>query len=103
MMMVYCIIYIVDENYPDVNLKPFNAKGTFSNVGIALFVFEGNGLILNLRANALNKKKYPSILIYSILILIIFYMTFASVCYEAFRKDIPTYVIDDNRFGVNGL
>jgi uncharacterized protein with PQ loop repeat len=73
----------------------FNVKGTFSNIGIALFVFEGNGLILNLRANAQNKKNYPSILMKSIFILIIFYMTFASICYSAFRKYIPTYVIDD--------
>jgi hypothetical protein len=66
-------------------------------------VFEGNGVILNLRANTENKKNYPSILMKSVMIVILLYMAIAIVCYPAFRMGIPTYVIDDKSIDVNGF
>jgi amino acid permease len=57
-----------------------------------MFVFEGNGVILNLRASAENKKRYPRILTLAILLIVILYIIIAVISYCAFRIDIPTYV-----------
>jgi hypothetical protein len=56
------------------------------HIGVAMFVFEGNAVIMNVRAECKNKEKYPSVLTYAIIATIALFMSFASVCYITYRK-----------------
>lgn len=55
--------------------------GIFSNIGIAMFCFEGNGVVINLKAEAKDKRKYFSMLKLAILTCIIWYMLIAVIAY----------------------
>jgi proton-coupled amino acid transporter len=104
MLIGYCGEQLSNGNYPsDIPITIFNMKGTFVNVGIVMFVFEGNGVIMNLRANASNPDKYPKILTLAIFLIVVLYLIIAIVCYVTFRIGIPTYVINDPSIPVNGF
>ena len=51
---------------------------------MAVFNFEGNGVILNLHANMENPKNFEKILIRTIIAVIIILITFSILCYEAY-------------------
>jgi hypothetical protein len=57
----------------------------FGHIGVAMFVFEGNAVIMNVRAECMHKDKYPAILRYAIIYTVVLFMTFASVCYVTYR------------------
>jgi len=40
----------------------FDFLGMIGHIGVAMFVFEGNAVIMNVRAEAKNKDKYPLML-----------------------------------------
>ena len=63
----------------------FNISGMFGHIGVAMFVFEGNAVIMNVRAEARHKDKYPFILKSAILFTVILFMSFASLCYITYR------------------
>jgi len=50
-----------------------------------MFVFEGNAVIMNVRAETIHKDRYPRILFYAILSTISLFMVFASICYATYR------------------
>ena len=58
------------------------------HIGVAMFVFEGNAVIMNVRAEAKDKQKYPVVLLYAIISTISLFMVFASVCYVTYRDTI---------------
>jgi hypothetical protein len=49
-----------------------------------MFVFEGNGVVINLRAVASNKDRYPRILCYAIITIMAWYMTLSLLSYSTF-------------------
>ena len=65
-----------------------------SNAGSVVFVYVGNVIILNLRAEAIDKKKFPTILISSTLTTLIVYMIYASMAVYVYRSTIPSVFID---------
>jgi amino acid permease len=73
------------------------------HIGVAMFIFEGNAVIMNVRSEAKNKEKYPFILILSIITTLLVFVSFALVCYLTFRnetKDIVTLNLPINGFGI---
>ena len=86
-MVGYLIGKIKSGDYAkDSELKFFDPVGVFSNIGIAVFCFEGNGVVINLRAEAKQKKSYFLILKFAVLTVITWYMVLASICYFTFRE-----------------
>ena len=69
-------------------MKVFDISQFFGYMGIAMFAFEGNGIVINLKAEAKDKIKYPSILRLSILTIIVWYMILATVCYATYRGSL---------------
>lgn len=67
-----------------------------------MFVFEGNGVILNLRDAADDKKKYPKILSLAVLTVVTLYMIFSTICFLDYRVNISTY-ITSNMVPINGF
>jgi len=74
-----------DGVYTD--LKYFDIVGMLGHIGVAMFVFEGNAVIMNVRAEAKNKDRYPVILNLAIVSTISLFMVFASVCYVTYRDE----------------
>jgi len=67
------------------DLKYFDILGMLGHIGVAMFVFEGNAVIMNVRAEAKNKDRYPVILNLAIVSTISLFMVFASVCYATYK------------------
>lgn len=69
--------------YTPVNY--FDFAGMMGHIGVAMFVFEGNAVIMNVRAETKNQHQYPQILKASIVFTVCLFMTFASLCYMTYR------------------
>jgi amino acid permease len=37
----------------------FNLEGLIGHIGVAMFIFEGNAVIMNVRSETKDKEKYP--------------------------------------------
>jgi amino acid permease len=57
-----------------------------------MFSFEGNGVVINLKAEARDKKRYPSLLKAAMITIIIWYMILASMSYLTFKGTAKDYV-----------
>jgi hypothetical protein len=57
-----------------------------------MFAFEGNGVIMNVRAEAKNKDKYPTNLVIAMMVLITVYMFNATLCYFTFGNTVGDFV-----------
>jgi len=55
MMIGYCSEIIATGQQVQGEMKLFNVKAFFGYIGIAMFAFEGNAVVINLRAEARNK------------------------------------------------
>ena len=55
------------------------------HIGVAMFVFEGNAVIMNVRAETKDINRYPIILNGAILFTVVLFMSFASLCYLTYR------------------
>lgn len=77
--------------------------GVFGHIGVAMFVFEGNAVIMNVRAETKNKKQYPKILVLAIVSTLSLFMVFALICYLTFGEDtnsILTLSLPVNGFSI---
>mmetsp|Transcript_12776 Transcript_12776/g.12680 ORF Transcript_12776/g.12680 Transcript_12776/m.12680 type:complete len:159 (+) Transcript_12776:449-925(+) len=88
----YCIDMEVTGRVSSAPVKIWDTSQVFGHIGYAILVFEGNGVILNLRSEAREKKKYPRILTYALLVIVVFYSIFGTICYLTYRVDIPVYI-----------
>lgn len=64
----------------------------FGYIGITIFVFEGNGVVINLRAESQDKQKYKFMLFLAILTVITCYMIIGSTTYITFRSSVEEYI-----------
>ena len=69
------------------SVKVFDFGQFFGYMGIAMFAFEGNGIVINLKAEAQDKKRYPHLLRMSILTVIVWYMIIANIAYATYKGD----------------
>lgn len=84
-MIGYCSEQIKENTYAPDSIEIFNVSNFFGHIGIAMFVFEGNGVVINLNAIASNKKKYPSILKMAVLTVICWFLLLGMVGYFTYR------------------
>ena len=66
-------------------IKIFDVSQFFGYIGIAMFSFEGNGIVINLKAAARNKGKFPSLLKAALLTIIIWYMILGTLSYVTYK------------------
>lgn len=62
------------------------------HIGIVIFVFQRNSVILNLKANSKNQRKYPKILFVAVSIIFVWYMLIGLVAYFTFRSQTKDYI-----------
>jgi Transmembrane amino acid transporter protein len=56
-----------------------------------MFAFEGNGIVINLKASAKDKLRYPSLLRFAMLTIIIFFMIYATIAYTTYKDQAGKY------------
>jgi amino acid permease len=66
-------------------IKIFDVSQFFGYIGIAMFSFEGNGIVINLKAAARNKRKFPGLLKAALLTIIIWYMILGTLSYATYK------------------
>ena len=59
----------------------FNPIGMLGNVGVAMFLYEGQAVITNMRAEAKNKEQYETVLKLALGTAIVLFIAFALLCY----------------------
>ena len=83
----FCSTKISDGSAVDGPIETFDVSQFFGYIGIAMFSFEGNGIVINLRAEAKDKPKYPSLLRAAIGTIIVWYMTLATLSYITYKGE----------------
>lgn len=84
-MFGYCGEHISSGKVVDAPLMWFNVKAIFGHIGVAMFTFEGNACIINVRAEAKNQDRFSKILVAGILTTVTLFMIFGLVGYLTYR------------------
>ena len=66
-------------------MKVIDVYQVFGNLGVAMFVFEGNAVVINVRAETINQHKYPKILTSAIVSVLTLFMVFATIAYATYK------------------
>ncbi len=85
MLMGFCGNLLSTNQAPIGTIKLFDISQFFGYIGIAMFSFEGNGIVINLRAAARDKRKCPNLLRVALLTIIIWYMILGSLAYATYK------------------
>lgn len=95
MLLGWCSALIAEGKDHIKEVKTWDTVAFFGHLGLAMFAFEGNGVVLNIRNETRNKQKYPTILILAMSLLIFIYMLNALLCYFAFGPKVHDFVTLD--------
>lgn len=91
MLIGYCSDTIATGHQVAGEMKLFDIKAFFGYIGIAMFAFEGNGVVINLKAEARDKQRYPLLLQLAILSIIIWFMVIGTLSYATFKSEAGLY------------
>lgn len=84
------------------SVKVFDPFQFFGNIGVAMFVFEGNAVVINVRSEAKEPEKYGRILISAIIVVLAIFMVFATFAYYVYKDEtLPIFTL--NLVPINGL
>ena len=81
----YCFGLVASGESASGDINVFNLGGVLGHIGVAMFIFEGNGVVINIRAETKNQEEYPRILKLSIGTCVIVFSLFAIICYMTYR------------------
>ncbi|TNV79332.1 hypothetical protein FGO68_gene802 [Halteria grandinella] len=69
------------------DLKYFDLESILGRIGLAMYIFDGNAIVVNIRAEAREKKaKYPQILSRAIIFTLSLFIVFSTICYYVYRE-----------------
>lgn len=67
-----------------------------------MYIFDGNAVVINIRAEARDKSRYPIILKRAVLFALILFLFFSTICYSVFREDAKP-ILTMNFYPLNAL
>ena len=83
-------------------LPDFDFVQVLGHIGVAMLVFEGNAVVINIKAETKNKDAYSTILTSSVIMVLIFFVGFATFAYYVFRDETnPIFTL--SLYPINGL
>mmetsp|Transcript_560 Transcript_560/g.751 ORF Transcript_560/g.751 Transcript_560/m.751 type:complete len:310 (+) Transcript_560:71-1000(+) len=95
MMMGYLGEKLAHDEEVQGPLKVFEPFQFFGNIGVAMFLFEGNAVVINVRAETINQEKYPRILTTALVSVISLFIVFALVAYATYKDTCdPIFVLN---------
>lgn len=92
LLIIYCTEHLSSGDYSHDEIKLFDVTKMFGYIGITIFVFEGNGVVINLRAESKDKQKYRFMLYLAILTVITWYMLLGTITYITYRSQVMEYI-----------
>jgi amino acid permease len=91
----YCFNSMATHTAVNSPVEVFDILGVLGHVGVAMFVFEGNAVIMNVRNETKDKPRYPQILVYAIVVTECLFMVFALVCYLTYKdQTMPIFTMN---------
>ena len=57
LLVIYCASELKAGNYAHEPVKVFDLNEVFGHIGIAIFLFQRNAIVINLRASAVHRHK----------------------------------------------
>lgn len=78
---------IAHNEIDEAPLKFFDLSAVIGHIGLAMYFFDANAIVINVRSETRNKELYPTILKLALITCLILFMTFASVTYYTFRDN----------------
>ncbi|ODV98252.1 hypothetical protein PACTADRAFT_48046 [Pachysolen tannophilus NRRL Y-2460] len=75
------------------NIKYFNKSSFSLFIGVAIFAFEGIGLILPVQESMRNPEKFPLVLLLVILCCSVLFSLVGALCYATFGDQVQTVII----------
>ena len=85
MMFGYLGTKIHNDEQVSGPIKVFDVYQVLGNIGVAMFVFEGNAVMINVRAETINQHRYPKILTSAVVSVISLFMVFALIAYSTYK------------------
>jgi amino acid permease len=96
----YCTDLLISGHSEPGELNYFNFAGVFGHIGVAMFVFEGNACIVNVRDESKDKKAFPKVLVASLYSTLSVFMVFGLMAYVTFL-DKSSPIIVSNFLPIN--
>ena len=95
MMFGYLGAKLHNDEQAEGSLKVFEPFQFFGNLGVAMFVFEGNACVINIKAETINQHRYPRILSTATMSVIALFMIFSTLGYITYKGDCnPIFVLN---------
>jgi hypothetical protein len=82
-----CIDKIINQDISSAELIYFDTVGVLGHLGAAMYTFDANVVILNVKAETRNPHKFNQIFNLAVFLSISLFMLFASICYYTYRAD----------------
>ena len=92
LLISYCSEQLATGNYPHEEVKVFDLNAVFGHVGIAIFLFQRNAIVINVRAETKHRHRYPKLLYWAVICIILWYFLISLVSYFTFRSELKSYV-----------
>ena len=88
----YCIQNHDDHPELSENLNYFNASAIPLFFGVAVFDFEGNGVVINLHASMKEPEKFNRVLVSTLTIYVVFLCVFSTIAYWSYGPNLEDMV-----------
>jgi proton-coupled amino acid transporter len=88
----FCITKISSEGVSD-KFIPYHEENIFGVIGFSVYVFEGIGTLMPILATAQKPKEFPKVLLWAMLTLTVFYITFGEMGYAAYGDEMKNSII----------
>lgn len=98
-IVILCSIKAINHEISETEFKLFNWNSVFGYIGVAMYTFDANVIVLNIKSEAINAQRYMSIFYHATIFSICLFMVFTSICYYTYReeaKDIFTMTLPMN-------
>jgi len=80
----YCMDMLIEGTSVQGDVNYFNLGGIFGHIGVAMFVFEGNACVVNIRDESIDKQSFPRVLTAGVFSTLALFVVFGTVAYLAF-------------------
>lgn len=87
MILEICAKKAIKNEISETEFKLFDIRGVLGYIGVAMYTYDANVIVLNIKAEAENEEKYKGIFKRAALFSIIVFLSFTSVCYYTYREE----------------
>ena len=84
---------LTSEDTVEGEVKMFDIPQIFGHIGLAMLVFEGNGSIINVRAESKNPQRFTKVFTAAIISVIVLFMVFSSIAYITYKDDCKSIFV----------